>query len=70
MAKRIQQMKKKPKAVYLKKNGSVSGTKALAKTAIYPKGFASAIFHEWLSCQRWKAVLMHCELWNAHVRQV
>lgn len=39
-----------PEACYRKKNGSVSGTKELAKTSVYPKKFIKALFNQWQAC--------------------
>ena len=37
-----------PEEFYRKKNGSVSGTKRLSETSVYPKRFVKALFKQWL----------------------
>ena len=48
---RLKKIKALP-VYYRKKNGKVSGTKALAGTSVYPKRFAKALYNQWQACCR------------------
>ena len=48
---RLKKVKNLP-VPYIKKNGKVSGTKALAGTSVYPKMFAKALYDQWQACSR------------------